>query len=134
MNFSPTDGNDLEQLQEWILKDPYHKDHPADWWLTGNGWLSCCLQDTTGPVFYLRFDREGEILRISTQFAPIEEVSRIRVAKAILKTFPKFIEAMRIKFKGIVFESTSPELTGFMEKIGFKKFEGNDYIMKFEVS
>ena len=131
MNFSPAVDSDLEQLKEWIDKDPWHKDQPADWWLTGNGYLSCVLQDQTGPVFYLRFDQEDELLRMSTQFAPEEEVSKMRVAKAILKTFPKFIEAMRPKFKGIIFESTNPTLIGFMAKLGFEKVEGRNYVLVF---
>jgi hypothetical protein len=131
VNFSPSIDSDLDQLKEWIDKDPYHKDQPADWWLTGNGYLSCALQDDKGPVFYLRFDQEGDLLRMSTQFAPESEVSRIRVAKAILKTFPKFIESMRPKFKGIVFESISPELIGFMSKLGFNKTNGDDYVLLF---
>jgi hypothetical protein len=132
MIFSPSVDTDLEQIKEWIDKDPYHKDQPADWWLTGNGYLSCALQDSIGPVFYLRFDQESDLLRMSTQFAPFEEVSKIRVAKAILKTFPKFIEAMRPKFKGIVFESVSPTLIGFMAKLGFTHSgEGNDYTLMF---
>ena len=69
---------------------------------------------------------------MSTQFAPLEEVSKMRVAKAILKTFPNFIEAIRPKFKGIIFSSVSPLLIGFMSKLGFNKTDGDDYVLMFE--
>ena len=136
MKFTESTENDIEQLSSWIKNDSYHKDclNPY-WWLTGNGLLSYCLQDNKGPAMYVRLDKENELLRLHTQFAPESEVSKLRVVKSILWAFPKmeFI-ALKNGLKGIIFKSSSSLLINFMKtKFGFVATSDDDYQMLFEV-
>lgn len=128
---------DLAQIQEWISADPYHKDDPrctAEGLLTGKGALAFCLQDETGPLCFVKLDVEGEFLRLSTQFGPEEEVSKRRLVTGLLSTgIPAItVFAKEGKYKGIVFESTSPTLISFMDKQGFRPKSGDDYALIFE--
>jgi len=128
---------DLPQIQEWINADPYHKDDPrctAEGLLTGNGALAFCLGDDEGPLCFVRLDVESEFLRLSTQFGPEAEVSKKRLVTGLLSTgIPAIIIfAKEGKYKGIVFESTSPTLIAFMDKQGFRPLSGNDYVLNFE--
>lgn len=127
----------LPQIQEWIDADPYHKDDPrctAEGLLTGQGKLTFCLADDEGPLCFVRLDAEGEMLRLSTQFAPESEVSKKRLITGLLSTgIPAIIKFGQDEgFKGIVFESTSDSLIGFMDKQGFKHVSGIDYALAFE--
>ena len=138
MRLTPTTAADLEQILGWIAADPYHKDDPrctAEGLLSGagNGVLTFCLQDSEGPLCYVRLDVEGEVLRLSTQFGPEEQVSKRRLVTGLLDAG---IPAIKIfakgkKYKGIVFESVSPSLIAFMDKQGFKAAGGNDYMLTF---
>ena len=133
MKFTATTRDDIDQIREWINADPFHQIMAPEWWLTGEGTLSFCLQDDTGPICFLRFDDEDGLLRMNTQFGPEEEVSKKRLITAILNQFPPFIERIKAQhFKGIVFESTSENLINFMKKIGFKNLSGDDYVLMFE--
>jgi hypothetical protein len=119
--FEPSTEQDLEQIQDWTDRDKHHRgQNNARWWLTGNGLLSFALYDGKGAVFYVRMDG-GEYARLSVQFAPEEIVSKIRLTKAMLQTFPKLVDIARENgSKGMIFYSESPTLIGFMGKLGFK--------------
>lgn len=128
---------DLSQIQEWINADSYHKDVPrctAEGLLTGNGALTFRLQDDEGPLCFVRLDAEGEFLRLSTQFGPESEVSKRRLVTGLLSTGIPAITMFgkENKYKGIVFESTSPTLIAFMDKQGFRLKSGDDYVLVFE--
>ncbi len=118
MKLSPSTLDDIEQLTEWIKEDPYHNSilNPT-WWITGNGILAYCIQDGKGPTMYVRTDKEGDLLRVHTQFAPETEVSKIRVIKSILFAMPKMIAfAKDSHLKGLIYRSTSPTLIQFMQR------------------
>lgn len=126
----------LPQIQEWIDADPYHKDedlHTPGWLLTGGGELAFCVADSDGPLCFVRLDAEGDMLRLATQFAPESEVSKKRLVMGLVSTgIPAIIQFGKDKgFKGIVFESTSESLIGFMNKQGFFKVSGDDYALTF---
>lgn len=127
----PTTESDVEQIQEWIQLDPWHKDDPtwkADGLLTGNGVLCFCLSDDKGPLCFVRLDAEGSMLRLATQFGPEMEVSKSRLAKGLLSTgIPAIVEFGKVKgYKGIVYESTNESLINFMKIQGFFKAAGKD--------
>ena len=137
VNFNNAIEDDKPQIAEWIAADPHHANqYEADYWLTGNDcFLACCLDDESGPVMYIRFDREdGDILRLRTQFAPEDQVSKERTGKAILEAIPGFIAGVQKEYgiKGIIFETENPALAGFMRKhFGFKSAGEKDYLLMF---
>ncbi len=134
----PTTKQDVPKIEEWIAVDPFHKDeikHSAEWLLTGNGALAFCVTDAQGPLCYVRLDAEDNMLRLATQFAPENQVSKKRLVTGLLSVgIPAIIEFGKNKgYKGIVFESTSEPLIAFMQQQGFFKAAGeNDYALTFE--
>ncbi len=131
MRLTPSTPDDIEQLTEWIKNDPYHKDClDPHWWLTGgHGLLSYCLQDNQGPTMYVRLDLDMLALRIHTQFAPLAEVSKLRVVRSLMWALPRMKPvAIQNGCNAYVFNSTSPTLIEFMSrKFGFASVGGGDY-------
>jgi len=132
-----TKTTDLPQIAEWIQSDPWHRDdprHTPEFLLTGYGMISFCLTDDKGPLCFVRLDEEGKLLRLATQFGPESEVSKRRLVAGLLgEGIPYIIAfARENNYKGIVFESTSPTLIAFMDKLGFKSVGGVDYQLTFE--
>lgn len=137
MKLDTSNQNDIYQLTEWIQNDPYHRDYlnPA-WWLTGNGLLSYVIVDSKGPTMFVRTDAENGLLRIHTQFAPVSEVSKLRVIKSIIFALPGMkAVALQNKLTGFIYKSTSPDLIKFMQvKFNFTPTGADDdYQLPFEV-
>ncbi len=137
MKLSPTTLEDIPMINEWIDADPYHNTDPFNSganMVTGKGLLSFCVQDDIGPVFFMRYDPEGDLIRISAQFGPEEVVSKRRVVVGLKKTFLPSAKtfAKERGFKGLIFESTSPGLIAFMDRLGFKPAENDDYVLRIE--
>lgn len=138
MKLTHSTEQDIEQLTEWIKADPYHRDclNPH-WWLTGNGLLSYCIQDSKGPTMYVRIDKENDLMRIHCQFAPETDVSKHRVIKSLLWALPKMEDyAKQEQLKGFIYKSVSPLLIQFMQvRFGFTPVGSNDdYWVPFEVA
>jgi hypothetical protein len=137
MKFTPSTEQDTEQLSEWILADidPPHRSVSPSWWLTGNGVLSYCLHDTKGPTMYVRLDKDKDMMRLHCQFAPVSEVSRLRVARSLLFALPRMREiAKKSNLKGFVYKSTHPDLISFMQTcFSFVPNGDDDYKLMFEV-
>lgn len=136
MKLTESTEKDIEQLSEWIKADPYHKDclNPH-WWLTGNGLLSYCIQDSKGPTMFVRIDKQDDLMRLHCQFAPESEVSKIRVIKSLMWALPRMEAfAKQNQLKGFIYKSTSPSLIQFMQiKFGFTPMgSDNDYWTPFE--
>lgn len=135
MKLTESTLSDIKQLTEWIASDSYHKvQGQAEWWLTGNGGLlSFCLQDEKGPLCYVRLDAPYEgLVRLHTQFGPIEEVSKIRLVRGMLKCIPIVIDFSKNQGAlGIIFNSVSPTLIAFMSKYGFRPTEDDDFVLLF---
>ena len=135
MKLTTSDLNDVPQIQEWIAADPYHKGQHAEWWLTGNGLLSFCLQDDKGPLTFVRLEKAGEYVRIHTQFAPYEEVDKRRLLVGMVWCMEQLIALYRQSKAGMIFDSISPQLIAFMDsRFGFKSIGGKDYRLDFEVT
>jgi len=122
--------DDLPIISQWSKADidPAHRTVPPEWWLTGNDCLLCFnVWDDQGIVFYARLEADRELVRVHIQFAPEEVVSRSRVAKALINSFPSaVIVGKQNGLKGIVFESKNPILAVFMTNLGFWPVEGTD--------
>ena len=138
MKLSPTTEKDIPTITDWIAADPDHRDDQTDpeWYLTGYGALAFHVADDNGPLFFVRLDIEGNMLRLVTQFAPESEVSKNRLVTALLSTgIPAIIKfAKRKEYRGIVFESTTESLIKFMDKQGFKPVGADDYALTFEAN
>lgn len=132
IKFSGVSEEDLPRLAEWIAVDQWHSGGPAPWWIHPDSLVTARLEDAEGPVMYIRIVRDGERVRLNTQFAPESEVSKKRVAMAITDAFPRIAEVMRHQdATGIVFSSESPLLIGFMERHGFKSIGNTDFLFRF---
>jgi hypothetical protein len=137
MKFIPSTSGDIEQLSEWIQNDPYHKDSLDPlWWLTGQGFLSFCIQDDKGPTMYARLDEEDGLMRLHCQFGPESEVSKKRVIQTFLWALPKLqIKAQENGMIGFIYKSTSPLLIQYMERqFGFQAIGNDDHKLLFEVT
>jgi hypothetical protein len=135
-----TEKTDLEQIREWMKEDPWHSHLPnqtAEELLTGSGLLCFCIQDDKGPLVFVRFDRDKDenLLRVSTQFAPESEVSKRRLivglTRILIPTIVRY--GTKNKFDGAIYKSFSPKLIEFMSKFGFRPAGNNDYVLTFEV-
>lgn len=136
IKLDPSTQADVEQIAEWAAHDPYHfHQGQSEWWLTGapGSLLAFCLMDQRGPLAYVRLDAEGEIVRIHTQFAPEAVVSKRRLIAGMIQCMRKLIELYKqAGAKGMVFNSTSPNLIAFMNKhLGFKSVGSDDYQLNF---
>ena len=132
IKFSPVSEEDLPQLTEWITADQWHRGGPAPWWISPDSVVTARLDDTKGPTMYIRINRDGERVRMNTQFAPESVVSKRRVVIAITDALPRIGEVMRHQeATGIVFSSESPLLIGFMSKYGFRSVGNDDFLFSF---
>lgn len=130
-------SQDVEQIKEWTASDEWHaylKPSSAESYVTGNGLLSFCIQDDKGPVVFVRFDKDGDLLRVATQFAPVSVVSKRRLIAGIITALvPSIVSVGKENgLKGAVYESVSPTLINFMSKFGFKAAGNDDYVLTFE--
>jgi hypothetical protein len=136
MNLKTTTGRDVERLVRWTKLDPYHLDHlDPDFWMTGakNSLLCFCFCDTEGPVVYVRIDKEGNLCRLHTQFPPRDDVSKLRLVKAMLKCFLIVEHFCKQHGEGIIFSSESDLLISFMiKKFRFEAAGNNDYKLLFQ--
>ena len=136
LRFVRSTNEDLATLHAWINADPWHsyKD-AAEWWISG-GYLAFKLVDKDGDVLFVRLDHEdcsGTLVRLHTQFAPDDVVSKRRVAKALSFGVTEFApHGVANGLTGFVTESVSPDLIAFMvHHIGFKPNTGNDFVLNF---
>lgn len=132
--FKETTPMDIERLKQWIESDPYHRGTDPLFWMTGNGLLSFRVEDQKGTTMYIRLDKDDNLLRIHTQFAPENQVSKLRTVKSLILGFPKIECVARANsLDGYVFGSYSPDLILFMvRKFGFTPISDGDYRLLFE--
>lgn len=132
LNFVTISQEDLPLLKSWIDADAWHQNkEEVEWWL--RGYISFKLVDDRGITVFVRFDREGDLVRLHSQFAPPAEVSEKRVALAISEAIPRFSECAKLDgVKGIITESISPKLVSFLcNRLGFQSHAANDYLLSF---
>ena len=138
MDIRATSKTDLETIRNWIELDPWHQGSDrcrADFLLSGaGGILAFCLEDEHGPVAFVRLDKDDKRVRLATQFAPENIVSKRRLVVGMARLgIPVALKFAKDKgYEGIVFESISPSLISFMARYNFKHDKDNDYLLKFE--
>lgn len=129
IHFTPTVTADSERIRRWIDKDPDHAGKSSPEWWTKGTVLSCCAEDQAGPVMYLRIDKEEDKARMHIQFAPQNEVSKLRVAGAFIDGIPRMLSSMKhLGFSGLIFKSTSASLIRFMGRMGFVSIGDDDFV------
>src|ERR1700733_3397906 len=97
--------------------------------LTGQGLLSYRLDDAWSTLCYVRVNEEPDYLRLHTQFAPRDLVSRSRIVAGMLFAIPMMTELAAVMGKsGLVTESVSPNLIRCLQRLGFDSVGNNDYI------
>jgi hypothetical protein len=132
MKYPISSEQDRPQLKRWIDADSTHKDNtepgfwirPADENGNPEEGIKCLrVEDDKGAVFYLRMENA---LRVYVQFPPEEEVSKSRLASALRRAL-WFIGggAKKAGYQEMLFDSKSPSLTAFFNRLGFKVLEDN---------
>lgn len=131
--FVPTTYDDEPLIQRWVDADPWHPEgDPEHWWVIG-GYLHFKVMDEDGVVAFVRLDREGDLLRFHTKFAPVEEVNEKRVARAIINTISGVKPyAITDHVEGFIIASVAPKLVAFLCKnLGFKPDVSDNVKMMF---
>ena len=129
---------DVEQINNWIGQDEWHRGQSPEFWLTGmpGSLLTFRLDDECGPLFYCRLDKQNEcgLSRIHLQFAPEDVTNKRRVIVGMLKAMQVVFDHVKdTGAAGIIFESTSTRLIFFFERQGFVRVEDtNDYVLTFK--
>jgi hypothetical protein len=121
LSFLPVTVADACTIRAWIAADPYHAGQHEAFYLEGSV-AATKLEDEQGTVLFLRMDRELNAIRLHVQFAPVEVVSRMRVAKALVRSIPVVCKGLG----ALVTESVSPALVKFLERMNFVRVEGTD--------
>lgn len=144
IEFIKTTEEDMPLIQRWISLDPWHArpDYKDDaawwaslWYYSPQANATFKLVDDEGIVLFVRLDQDRDtLLRLHTQFGPVEEVSEKRVAQAIMYGIKTFIpHGVQNGATGIITESMSPKLIAFLiKRLNFKQDTGNDYLLTFE--
>lgn len=124
--FCLTQEEDLVRIASWTMRDfSKSRDVSFDFWLTGRGLLSGRINDSMGPTMYFCFKEDDGVARLHTLFAPEEEVSKLRIARVLIKAFPVLAKEIKsLGFKSIVFESINSPLIKFMSRLGFRPRPG----------
>jgi hypothetical protein len=109
---------DSELLREWIAADPDHagRTTAAGWLHPAAGVENLLLVDREGPLLFLRC---ANAMRLDIQFSP---GNRMRMAGALLSGLPWLAEQARDRgYAQMIYESRSPRLVKFLERIGFRE-------------
>jgi hypothetical protein len=117
--FRKTEPEDILMLTVWIAADPPHRQIPTSFFTEyREGVATYVIEDTKGPVIFVRQEVEGENTRLHTQFPP---TSRKRIVKALEEAYPLVAaDAKRKGFKTVRFETHSVALARVMFAMGFK--------------
>lgn len=125
--FRKVRAEDFPQIDYWISLDSDHiKKGMTHEFFTVN--VCFVVEDELGPVMYIRLDPELPIsMRVHIQF---EAGNESRTARAFIKGFPKVQEEIyKTGARRMVFDSVSPKLTAFCERMfGYTRVgETDDY-------
>jgi len=134
VRFSPSTSEDADRIQKWADADPYHRGQKnPEWWLTGNGLLSFRLDDRRGPLVYVKIVEDDKQCRIHCQFAPVEEVSKRRLALGMIRAFPVVTDYLKKQgIESVSFNTISDSLGLFFMSQGFVPEDNCDYVLRFE--
>lgn len=114
-------AGELLLIQEWIDKDEDHsaKGMKSSFFAEPDK-VSFCITDSLGPVMFVKLDPEPPAVRVHIQFPP---TGSGRIAKALALNFGDVRrELARLGATKLIFDSVSPRLTRFCERLwGFKR-------------
>lgn len=105
-------------LEEWIAADPDHAGRvdAAAWLASANGVQNLLCVDRAGPLLFLRC---SNALRLDIQFSPGSER---RTARTLRTGLPWLAGEFRKQgYRELIYESRSPRLVRFLERIGFRE-------------
>ncbi len=106
--------DDKKTLAEWIAQEPDHAGNSPDFYFQSNT-KAAMYEDEEGEILVTKFT---PCLRVDIEFSPT--AGRKRIAQTMTEEFPKLVEQAKAQgFKEFVFESSSPKLTAFCEKLGY---------------
>ncbi len=107
---------DRPQVESWVSAEPTHVNNTFDWYNEA-GTKSVIVEDESGAVLVAKFT---PCLRMDTDFSPTATPARI--AKAIVSGLAEMEKQAKSQgFKEIVFESSSPKLVAFCERLGYRQ-------------
>lgn len=125
MEYRTPDEKDIPQLEEWVSQDVFHRGHlTAKHWIPAKGAdgqpekgvRHLAVSDESGVVFYLRLTN---VMRVEVQFPPAGD--EIRVAGGLKEAFSFVsINAKKMGYKEMLFDSVSSHLISFFKKLGFE--------------
>jgi hypothetical protein len=134
-----TTEKDLPTIDAWCAYEPYLSRAIYNIaFLTASPDSILCfrLDDSAGPTMFVRVEKDlyDRHARMHILFAPESSVSRMRVAKAVVKTFPTILQHFKdLGYEGLIFDSVSQSLIRFLSKFGFKAVDNtNDFLLKFD--
>jgi hypothetical protein len=111
---------DRPQIEAWIAAEPTHASNTFDWYSEART-SAVVFEDSNGQVLVAKFT---PCLRVDIDFNP--EAGPSRVGKALVEGLAETATNARNQgFKEFVFESRSPKLTSFCERLGYS--ESPDY-------
>lgn len=110
----PISPEDRQAIETWIAGEPSHPNNTFEFY-TESGCKSVVSEDEEGGVMVTRFT---PCLRVDIDFNP--EASPSRIGKAIASGLKDMAEQAKAQgFKEFVFESSSPKLVVFCERLGY---------------
>ena len=117
MKIRPTVSSDLPTIADWILADDYHRGKTAAVFFLNGPAANMTVEDSKGPILFVRAELEPECLILHVQFAPNQ---KLRTSKAIV-FFDKEIKerAVTSNVSEIRFETVHQPLIDFMARLGW---------------
>src|ERR1700677_4187886 len=107
---------DRPQIEKWVAAEPTHQNNTWDWYDEA-GTKTVVFEDDAGGVLVAKFT---PCLKIDVDFAGDAEPPRI--ARALSEALSEMGEqAKQQGFKQVSFDSQSPKLIAFCERLGFVK-------------
>ena len=106
---------DKPMIENWIADEPVHSSNTFEWY-SEPGTSSVVSYDSEGNVLVAKFT---PCMRVDIDFNPT--ASPFRIGKALADGLAQTAEQARNQgFREFVFDSLSPKLSAFCERLGFK--------------
>ena len=116
MTLSPLNPEDRPLVESWIAAEAHHQSNTFEFYQEV-GTKSVMCVDEGGEVFVLKFT---PCLRTDIDFS--STAGPARIGKVLAEVINEMTDtAKKQGFKEFVFDSTSPKLIAFCERLGFQK-------------
>ena len=115
MIIRPVTENDRDLIAGWIANEPAHKASSPDYYFEPNT-KSVIYEDDDGGILVAKFT---PVIRLDLDFNP--NAGKMRIAKTMLREVPDLAKQAESQgFHEFVFDSKSPDLIKFCQKLGFE--------------